>query len=500
MRGFILKKFGEMNFCHVLDNSGSDLSFSDSPRRLSIQQDFHKSELLDVVSDPTLVRSCILFNTKGISPTLLPKFKHMRTLDFDDAPLNFLPDDIGDLYLLEYLSLRNTRVKKLPKSIGRLQNLLTLDLKNSQVQKLPMEIKRLLKLRQLLGYSYHGGSTDSSMDFSAQGLEITEGCGNFQSLQILNAINFPRKPSIIKELKKLKPQLKKLGITKIRSEHGKELCGLIDALSNLTSLWIGAVDEDEFLELDLVTNPPKNLKRLYLECRLRKLPEWIPKLKKLKRLRLICSGLTEDPIFALRNLNELLELRLRRAYQGEELHFKKGWLKKLKILRLRYLQHLKRLKIDDKALPQLETLYLGPCSQMAEVPEDLQNLKKLQTLRFCDMPEAFTMSMQEGHSKYSIIKDIPHMFFRSSELGVNGYINNSRHLANIMKNRYGDENPGVSNMISNNLVSKGKWLFPNDIKGIDDEWFWVTALLMAVLALLLAFASNYLEQHSFQIF
>ncbi|XP_028789166.1 uncharacterized protein LOC114745180 [Neltuma alba] len=137
---------------------------------------------------------------------------------------------------------------------------------------------------------------------------------------------------------------------------------------------------------------------------------------------------------------------------------------------------------------------------MAEVPEDLQNLKKLQTLRFCDMPEAFTMSMQEGHSKYSIIKDIPHMFFRSSELGVNGYINNSRHLANIMKNRYGNENPGVSNMISNNLVSKGKLLFSNDINGIDDEWFWVTALLMAVLALLLAFASNYLEQHSFQLF
>ncbi|XP_054819070.1 disease resistance protein RPM1-like [Prosopis cineraria] len=494
MRGFILKKFAEVNFCHVLDNIGSDLGFSDSPRRLSVQQNYSKDELLDVVSDLTVVRSCILFNTKGISISLLPKFKHMRTLDFDDAPLNVLPEDIGDLYLLEYLSLRNTRVKKLPRSIGKLENLLTLDLKNSQVQKLPKEINKLIKLRQLLGYSFHGGNTDSSMDFSVQGLQIKEGFGNFKFLQKLNAIDFPVEASIIKELKKLK-QLKKLGITRLRSQNGKDLCSVIDALTNLTSLWIGAVDEEEFLELDSLANPLKNLQRLCLEGRLRKLPEWIPKLKKLVRLRLIGSGLTDDPVFALRNLNELLELRLRRAYQGEELCFKKGWLKKLKILRLRYLQQLKTLKIEDKALLQLETLYLGPCPQMAEAPDDFQNLKKLQSLRFCDMPDAFTYSIQEGHSKYNIIKDIPHMFFRSSELGFNGYINNSLHYANILKNRFGDENPAVRN----NLAPKGEMPFSFD-KNIKDQWFWVTALLVCALALMLAFVSKYVEQLSYRIF
>ncbi|KAK4275268.1 hypothetical protein QN277_018382 [Acacia crassicarpa] len=490
IRGFILKKFAQMNFCHVLDNTGSDSSFSDSPRRLSIQHDYNKSELLDIISDPTVVRSCILFNTKGISTTLLPKFKHIRALDFDDAPLNILPEDIGDLYLLEYLSIRNTRVKKLPNSIGKLQKLLTLDLKNSQVQRLPKEINKLIKLRQLLGYSYHGGNTDSSMDFSVQGLQIREGSfGNFKFLQRLNAIVFPVEASLIKELKKLK-QLKKLGITKLRSQNGKDLCSVIDSLTNLTSLWIGAMDEDEFLELDFVTNPPKNLERLCMEGRLRKLPEWVPKLKKLKRLRLVCSGLTDDPIYALRNLNELLELRLRRAYRGEELVFKKGWLRKLKILRLKYLEQLKTLKIEDKALPQLETLYLGPCPQIAEIPDDFQNLRNLQSLRLCDMPEAFTYSMQEGQSKYAIIKDIPHMFFRSSELGFSGYINNPLHYAKIMKNRYGDdENPEVRN----NLVPKaGELPFSMD-KTLTDEKFWLTALFLIAWALILPFASKYLE-------
>ncbi|XP_054791498.1 disease resistance protein RPM1-like [Prosopis cineraria] len=473
MRGFILKKFEELNFCQVLDDTGSDFNSLYSPRRLSIHKNFNENELQGIVSDPGKVRSCILFNTKGISTSFITKFNLMRTLDFDDAPLDALPEEIGDLLLLEYLSLRNTKVKKLPASIGKLQNLLTLDIKNSHVQSLPREINKLTKLRQLLGYSFHGGEIDLGMAaFSYQGLQIMkEGFGKFKDLQELYSIDcyHINNAFIIKELRKLK-QLKKLGITRLRRQNGRDLCSTIESLTCLTSLWIGAVEEGDFLELDSLINPPRHLERLYLEGRLRSLPKWIPRLKKLVKLCLYGSGITDDPILALKNLNELLELRLRKAYQGEELHFQKGWLKKLKVLRLRKLEHLKTLKIHDKALPQLVQLYIGPCPQMAEVPDDIQNVKHVRRL------ETLLKSQR-----------------------VNRYINNSLHYANIMRNRHGDRD--YSEMAQSNLISsrpKAELPHPN---GETADWrVWVPlASLMSVFVVMLALASRYLEQLPFWI-
>ncbi|XP_054818407.1 disease resistance protein RPM1-like [Prosopis cineraria] len=495
MRGFILTKFTELNFCQVLDKIESDLNSSSFPRRLSIQQDYSEIEFFEVVSHPREVRSCILFNAGGISKSVITTFKLMRTLDFDDAPLNVVPEEIGQLLLLEYLGLRNTRIENLPRSIGKLRKLLTLDLKNTRVKKLPKEIKKLMKLRHLLGYSYHGSDDDFDMASCFQGLQIKEGFGNFTNLQKLYSIDCQGDSSVIKELRKLK-QLRKLGITGLTGQNGRDLCWVIETLTCLASLWIGAKDVDEFLELESINNPPKNLQRLYLEGRLRKLPEWIPNLRKLVRLRLNSSRLTHDPIYALRNSNELLELRLRMAYQGEELHFKTGWLGKLKILHLRNLEPLKILKIDDKALRQLQKLYVGPLPHMAEVPDDIRNLKKLQVLRFYDMSDSFTDSIRPGKPKYDIFKHIPPAGFkisRKKQHGVNGYVNNSLHLANLTMNRYVDEEHYVT---PNNLISEGKP--PSGDDKATNRWlFLVQIVLAAGLFFMLNIVSHYLEQLSY---
>ncbi|CBI24373.3 unnamed protein product, partial [Vitis vinifera] len=70
------------------------------------------------------------------------------------SPLYSVPEDLGNLFHLRYLSLSRTKVKMLPKSIGKLQNLQTLDLKHSLVDALPVEIKKLRKLRHILAYAY----------------------------------------------------------------------------------------------------------------------------------------------------------------------------------------------------------------------------------------------------------------------------------------------------------------------------------------------------------
>ena len=53
----------------------------------------------------------------GISFT---NFKLLKVLDFENSPLHSVPEDLGNLFHLRYVSLRGTRVTMLPKSIGKL--------------------------------------------------------------------------------------------------------------------------------------------------------------------------------------------------------------------------------------------------------------------------------------------------------------------------------------------------------------------------------------------
>ena len=132
MREIILKKAEGLNFCHVLGDE--DLSFNGKFRPGSVQKgtntiavepinrnaEIHSLFLSDIDAVPMLLT--------GISFT---NFKLLKAVEFEDAPLYSIPEDLGNLFDLRYLSLRGTKVNMLPKSIGKLQNLQTLDLKQS---------------------------------------------------------------------------------------------------------------------------------------------------------------------------------------------------------------------------------------------------------------------------------------------------------------------------------------------------------------------------------
>ncbi|RVX02798.1 Disease resistance protein RPM1 [Vitis vinifera] len=95
---------------------------------------------------------------------------------------------------------------------------------------------------------------------------------------------------------------------------------------NVTSL-----DKEEPLELDAM-DPPRLLQRLYLKGPLQRFPRWVSSLHDLVRIRLKWSSLTEDnPIAALEDLPNLMELQLLDAYTGDQFDFNKGNFQKLKI-------------------------------------------------------------------------------------------------------------------------------------------------------------------------
>ena len=147
----------------------------------------------------------------------------MRTMDFESAPIDYIPKEVGNLLHLRYLSLRDTKVKMLPKSIGKLHYLETLDLKRSLVSELPPEISRLHKLRYLAAY-IEDNNVAYNIDFR-QAVKIPSGIGRLKSLQKLSKIE-ANNNALITELGSL-GQLRKLEIAKLKRENGIALCAVL---------------------------------------------------------------------------------------------------------------------------------------------------------------------------------------------------------------------------------------------------------------------------------
>ncbi|XP_034690528.1 disease resistance protein RPM1-like [Vitis riparia] len=376
MREMILKMAEEMSFCRVLAGEGS--SFDGKSRRISVPNS--TNNILDTIDKNSYVRSIFLFNSEMIfTSTLASKCKLVKVLDFKDAPLESVPEDLGNLFHLKFLSLRKTKVKMLPKSIG---------------------------------------------------VHVKEGIGCLEDLQKLCFVEGNQGTDVIKELGKLR-QLRKLGITKLTRENGQPLCASIMKMNHLKSLSISSSTEDEILDLQHVSDPPPCLSRLELYGRLDKLPDWISKLKSLVKLGLWKSRLSHDPMGVLgAQLPNLLELELLQTHAVEQLCFEAIGFQKLKVLRICDLIELKKVKIENGALPQVEELEIGPSPQLEEVPHGIYYLRKLKTLAFRDMQEEFELSMLPYRGRnYDIVEHIPNVFFYQRLSGQHYAVQSLRQLA-----------------------------------------------------------------------
>ncbi|XWS10609.1 hypothetical protein CRYUN_Cryun38cG0011100 [Craigia yunnanensis] len=354
---------------------------------------------------------------KSLFTTLSINFKILREIDFERAPLEFVPEELGNLLHLRYLSLRDTNVKMLPKSIGKLHNLQTLDLKCSLVQELPIEMSNLCNLQYLVAYSvdYDNHYTINTH----QGLKINGSIKSLESLETLYHVDLQEQHGFdfFSELGKLS-RLRKLGITKLKSDGGMALCDAIQQMPHLQSLHIASVKEDDSLQLQSMSSPPLFLQSVHLRGRLMKLPDWISKLNHLVKICLHWSGVSHDSLKILGGLPNLLEFWLHEGYYGAELHFE-GQFEKLKYLALRSLNGLNKLMIDKGSLPCLEILVRGPSPQLLEVPTNICNLKCLKTIEFLDMPKEFVRKIlpNEGPD-YWKVEQVPNVHVRYTTRGV----------------------------------------------------------------------------------
>ena len=172
-------------------------------------------------------------------------------------------------------------------------------------------------------------------------------------------------------------------------------------MNHLQSLDIASISEDEIIDLQSISSPPRYLQHLYIRGPLEKFLDWIPKLQYLVRLWNFWSRLNDDPLNALQNLPNLLELKIsEKAYNGEQLHFKIGGFPKLKKLSLLHLHALNSLMIDEGALLVLEIFSIGLCLELKVVPSRIYHLGNLKELRFHDMPQEFEESLDPEQGQH----------------------------------------------------------------------------------------------------
>ncbi|KAM3743879.1 hypothetical protein ACB098_06G009000 [Castanea mollissima] len=316
------------------------------PRRLSLH---NLSPCISQTKGFPNVRTFSVFGVgnrlESMAEDLFSKFKLLRVLDLENAALQHFPQEVVNLILLRYLSLRNTAIKLVPKSIKKLQNLMIFDLRETFVTELPKEICELHKLLYLL----------------VSCVEASLGIGHLTLLQKLSLIKANnKKQSIVKELGNL-IELRKLGITELMKEDGKDLCASIEKMEHLTSLYVESVSMEEDLDLNYVRKSPELINRVFLGGRLHYIPKWICSLDNLSKIKLKLSKLENSPLESLQDLPSLKELHLYDAYNGKELVFEAERFLELRMLVIEQFSQLCMVVFQETAVPKLQKLNIRNC-------------------------------------------------------------------------------------------------------------------------------------------
>ncbi|RWR84845.1 disease resistance protein RPM1-like protein [Cinnamomum micranthum f. kanehirae] len=401
----------EENFCMLCHGKEERRDFK--ARRLSIQ--FNGGDISRSSASMSRLRSFFVFGKDMIPSSSLNRisstFRQLRVLCLEDASIHRVPDELVNLFNLRFLSLRNTKVRELPKSLSRLRNLETLDIRQSKVKKLPDWIKKMKNLRHLytyrsaiLNYFYVCGAPIRKYHYFRKGVQAPSGICDLKCLQSLLSVEANAK--IVQQVGNL-TQLRKLGITKVRKDYGKELCSSIQRMKGLRHLRITA-NNGETLQVEELSSPPLQLKRLELVGRLEKLPHWITSLRNLTYLRLELSELKEDPLPQSGPFPNLLGLLLSKAYEGQELCFVAGCFPRLERLRLSNLKNLKHVRIEQEAMPNIKILIFSRCAKLTTLPEGIEHLSGLRELHLMEMPEELIEQLRkDGSEMQKMVQHIP---------------------------------------------------------------------------------------------
>jgi len=382
------------NFCAIYDDTGV-VQVGLHPRRVSVLQ---CNNGIQSSMDPSRLRTFIAFDTRMSSCSwysFIPsESKYLTVLDLSGLPIEDIPSSIGELFNLRYLCLNDTNVKELPKSITKLHNLQTLSLERTRALNFPHGFSKLKKLRHLLIWKLLDATYRSFHNWES--MEPFDGFWYLKELQSLNEVRATK--MFVAKLVDLS-QLRSLTITYLRSSHCAQLCNSSSKLHHLTKLHIRAINEAELLLLEDLTlqNP---LEKLELVGRLSEgtleSPFFSTHGSQLLLMELAWCQFIDSPVPQLSELSNLTELRLTRAYTGQQLNFHGKMFQKLKKVVLWDLPQVNQICIHEGSLVSLEYLHIDSLKKLWDVPLGIQFLNSIKEAYFTRMHSEFARNLQMG--------------------------------------------------------------------------------------------------------
>ncbi|ERN19127.1 hypothetical protein AMTR_s00061p00152710 [Amborella trichopoda] len=360
-------------------------------------------------------------------PFLMSKSNLRTLLTFGLTKLPFsLPSILSNLTFLRVLDLKG--IRELPKSVKNLCRLETLNAIGCNLESLPREISYLQNLTYLLVSRLKSPILEGIAALLASGknvyferfVSINTNVGGFTRLRAMKHVRI--EGNFIEEIEKLS-QLEKLNFQLANMEDGDKLWASIQKMKHLRSLAILSMNQDKPISIKSMPSAPPHLSQLWIHAALGKLPQWMCSLKSIKKLSLVSSTLTEDPLVALQSLPNLAELLLSKAYNGKKMG-SDGIYGFPKLTHLAF-ENLEELEwwggIQEGCMPLLQNLAISHCKKLTKLDESFIHLASLHFLHLGDMSDEFITRLRpnEGEDLYKVqqVKQIKLFYVNGGQLG-----------------------------------------------------------------------------------
>ncbi|KAJ3686908.1 hypothetical protein LUZ61_016072 [Rhynchospora tenuis] len=357
------------NFGVIFCDSGR-VKLGQNMRHVSIEQ---SNESMKFDSTEKIL-SFFLFDKKAPHSWIvnaLSNFKYLQTLCLRNTKtLTEVPNAIYQLYLLRCLDLAFTKVREIKSSVQKLNKLQTLNLRHTLVSQLPKEVVHLTTLQHLYAdYWIEPNSFRAST--------IVGDISNLTSLQTLRKVKL--NGDWVTKLKKLK-KLRNLFIMVVEQKFVEKLWESLLSMPDLNKLGI-VMCTDVVLKM-VSTDATRNLEKLYLEGRLeeRAIRAISDQFKMLKKFCIVMSGLCSDPLPFIFQMDSLVNLQIKKAYDVEKLTFSANWFPNLKKLHLGDMPQLSHVIIENGTMRNLQCLRFSILTNLKEVPVGLKYLEKLEDI------------------------------------------------------------------------------------------------------------------------
>ena len=383
MRDFCISKAQQENFLQITKKNIHSMEGSQGRigkiRRLAITLESNDNYLAGIkFSEYPYLRSLLYF----VPPKefYFKKSKLLRVLNMKNYKGKNLPKDIGHFIHLRFLSLKNSNINKVPSCLGNLRCLQTLDLRccYGPTVRVPNVFKEMGQLRHLyLPHIYR----------VSEKLELANLC-YLQTL--LNVV-----PETIKM-----PTSFRFNYLRILG-FNKQDC------RSLRGVKTGEVPH--IIQI-LVSSCPY-IYELYVDYRIKKLPETRQFSPNLAKLDLSHTYLEEEPMPTLEKLPNLKILRLlRSSFEGKDMVCSEGGFPLLQYLFLDSLE-IEEWRVDKGAMPSLCHLIIKYCKSLNSIPDGLRFITTLQKLEIRNMPKSFKDKLDKRGPDFYKLQHVPSLVF-----------------------------------------------------------------------------------------